>query len=193
MYLAPVTAAAELPVTRAEAKAHLRVDGTDEDSLIDALIAAATSHLEGRNGVLGRALVTQTWDYRVDGFPGAGSGWIELPLPPLQSVTSVKYLDETNTEQTLDAARYVVETGHVHGYVRPAYGLTWPGTLDEANAVRIRFVAGFGAATAVPQPLKHAILLLVGHWFVNREAVGAAGAPMPIAVDALCQPFRIYP
>ena len=193
MFLSLVTAAAEQPVTLAEAKAHLRVLTTDEDSLIGALVAAAAAHLEGRSGVLGRALVTQTWDVRFDRFPFAGNnGRIELPLPPLQSVTSVKYLDFTGTEVTLAADQYAVDTGHMIGRLRPAYGLTWPSTRDEDGAVRIRFVAGYGSASAVPTPIKQAILLLVGHWWINREAAGDAKGPLAFAVDALTTPYRIF-
>lgn len=193
MDLTLVTAADELPVTLAEAKAHLRVLNTADDTYISGLILAATAHLDGRSGVLGRSLVTQTWDLRCNAFPCGTRGRIELPLPPLQSVTSVKCLDGTGTEQTLDSAAYVVEPGHIFGRIRPAYGLTWPATLDDDGAVRIRFVAGYGAASDVPAAIKHAILLLVGHWWVNREAVGDVKGPVAMTVDALVAPYRIWP
>lgn len=187
MDLTLVSAPAEVPVSLAEAKSHLRVLTADEDALITSLVLAATAHLDGRSGILGRALVTQTWELRLDGFPDC----LELPLPPLQSVTSIKYLDDTGTETTLDPSAYVVESGHYFGRIRPAYGLTWPVPRDESGAVRVRFVAGYGGAAAVPAPVRHAILLLVGHWWINREAAGEEQFVHPFAVDALTLPFRV--
>lgn len=192
MWLAPVTPPAEMPVTLAEAKDHLRVLTGAEDGLITGLVAAATQHLEGRSGILGRALVTQTWDMRLDCFPRRVGGRIELPMPPLQSVTWIKYIDGNGDEVELPTSEYVVDAQHMIGRVRPAYGLQWPTALDDEGAVRIRFVAGYGGAAAVPVPIKQAILLLVGHWWINREAVGQAGGPHALAVEALTSPFRVH-
>jgi uncharacterized phiE125 gp8 family phage protein len=190
MHLSLATAPVELPLSLAEAKAHLRVLTSNQDGLITGLISAASAHLDGRSGILGRALVTQTWDVRFDRFSGCGA--MELPMPPLQSVTHVKYLDDAGVETTLDPSQYVVETGHMVGRIRPAYGLTWPFARCESGAVRIRFVADHGDAGAVPQPIKQAMLLLVGHWWINREAVGDAQGPHAFAVDALTMPYRIW-
>lgn len=190
MPLALVTGPAETPVTLAEAKAHLRVLGSAEDALIAALVASATQHIEGRQGVLGRALVTQTWDLYLDGFPRYRAGRIELPLPPLQSVTSVKYTDAAGVEQTVAPSAYMVDTMHPVGRVRPVYQTFWPVPRLDEGSVRVRFVAGYGGAAAVPQPLKQAILLLAGHWWLNREAVGQAGTPVAFAVEALLAPYR---
>jgi uncharacterized phiE125 gp8 family phage protein len=192
MDLTLVAPPAAAPVSLAEAKAHLRVLGTAEDMLIGALVTAATAHFDGRQGVLGRSLVTQTWEVRYNAFPGVPRGRMELPLPPLQSVVSIKYLDGLGTETTLDPAAYVVEPGHHTGRVRPSYGLTWPTARDEDGAVRIRFIAGYGGKEAVPSPIKQAILLLVGHWWINREAVGDAKGPHAFAVDALTNPYRMW-
>lgn len=191
MQLSLVTAPAETPLSLAEAKAHLRVRTAAEDDLIAALIAAATAHFDGRAGVLGRALVTQTWDIRLNRFGWRPCDAVELPLPPLQSVTHVKYLDGSGSEITMPSTDYVVETGHFFGRIRPAYSLTWPVPRAESGAVRIRFVAGYGAAASVPEPLKHAIRLLLGHWWINREAVGEAKGPHAFAVDALTLPYRV--
>ncbi|MEL6375055.1 MAG: head-tail connector protein [Pseudomonadota bacterium] len=190
MWLALETPPAAQPVTLDEAKRQLRVFSTAEDAFIGGLIAVATQHLEGRSGMLGRALMTQTWDVRFDCFPRRHRGRIELPMPPLQSVTWIKYLDEAGTEVTLPAERYQVDAQHMIGRVRPAYGETWPVTLNDEGAVRIRFVAGYGDADAVPMPIKQAILLLVGHWWINREAVGDARA-QALTVEALTNPYRM--
>lgn len=195
MWLKQTEAPELYPVSRAEAKAHLRVpaSNTDSDTFIDALIIAATQHLEGRFGVLNRALITQAWEYRLDAFPcGLGSqARIELPLPPLQTVDAIKYLGTTGVLTTLSPSAYTVSAEHLVGRVRPAYGLTWPVALPEPESVRIEFTAGYGdAAAAVPMPLRQAMLLLIGHWWLNREAVGQAGGPHALAVEALTLPYR---
>jgi uncharacterized phiE125 gp8 family phage protein len=191
--LVAVTPPAGYPVTLAEAKAQLNYGGADQDALIGGLVAAATLHLDGRSGVLGRSLLTQAWELRLDQFPRSTRGRIELPLPPLQSVTSVRYIDDSGQEATLDPASYVVEPWHLRGRIRPAYGTVWPTARDEDGAVRIRFVSGYGDAADVPQPIKHAIQLLVGTWFRDREATGEVTRPLAMGVDALTNPYRIWP
>lgn len=193
MWLNLVTPAAEMPVSLVEAKANLQYSASDKDAFIASLIAAATAHLEGRSGILGRSLVTQVWETRLDRFPCRYDGRIELPMPPLQSVEWIKYIDDAGIERTVPALDYVVDAQHLIGRIRPAYDKLWPVTRAEDGAVRIRFTAGYGAAAAVPAPLKQAILLLVGHWWLNREAVGHAGGPHAFAVEALTMPFRVMP
>jgi len=184
-----VTPPATLPVSRVEAKAQLRVDHSDEDTLIDRLIAAATAYLDARTGILGRCLITQTWEIVLDAFP---SGAIEIPLGLVQSVTSVAYVDTNGMPQTVSSSDYYVDTTSLSAWVVPE--ITWPDTLRAANVMTVRFVAGYGsAAAAVPEPIRHAILLLVGHWYEQRMpvSVGATASEMPIAVSALIAPFRV--
>ena len=190
MYLARTTAPAVTPVSLSEAKAHLRVLTTDEDTLITSLISAATEYLDGRHGILGRALITQAWEYRFDRFPL--SQCFQIPLPPLQSVEAVKYIDDNGVEQTLATDQYVVETAEFVGRIRAAYDVTWPTTRVEENAVRVEFTAGFGSAGSdVPEGLRQAILLLIGHFYLNREAVSEKSMmPVPMAVDSLIGPYR---
>ncbi len=177
-------------VTLSEAKAHLRVDVDDDDVLIQALIDTAVAHLEGRGGVLGRALLTQTWDLRLDGFP-ADDSYIDLPLPPLQSVGLIEYTDRDGVTQIMATSDYRVNTRTLVGRVTLAPTKVWPETIaDDVGVVRIRFTAGYGAASAVPPPIKQAILLLVGPWYQNREAVGQVGQPVALAVEALTAPLR---
>ncbi len=190
MWLNRTSAPAETPVTLAEAKAHLRVTHTDEDTLITALVAAVTEHLDGRRGYLGRCLVTQSWEYRIAAFPDCGV--IEIPLPPLVSVESVKYIDDAGAEQTLATDQYVVDTATHIGQIRRAYDVDWPVTRDEDNAVRIAFTAGFGAASAVPQPIKSAMLMLIAHLYENRAAVQEeALAEMPLGARYLLGSYRM--
>jgi uncharacterized phiE125 gp8 family phage protein len=189
MWLKRTSAPAATPVSLAEAKTHLRVLHSADDTYIGTLISAATEHLEGRGGILGRALVTQTLEWRFCAFPACGA--IKLPLPPLQSVTSVKYIDTAGIEQTMSASDYVVDAETLVGQVRLAYGKIWPATRDEENAVRIVFVAGYGAASEVPVPLKQAILLLIGHFYVNRDMGLELPQGAPFAVEALISPHRL--
>ncbi len=183
MGLVLVTAPGVEPVSLAEAKSHLRVDTTDDDALITALITAAREQVENDTR---RALVTQTWDYVLDAFPSGSE--IVLPLPPLQSVTSITYRDKDGNSSTFDASNYVVDTAGMFGRVVLKSGVTWPSvTLYPAGAVTVRFVAGYGDAGAVPQSLKQAILLLVGHLYENREAaiMGTIVRDLPLGYDAL--------
>lgn len=188
MTLYLITASAAVTVSLAEAKSHLRVDGTDEDLLINSLISAATSHIDGRDGLLGRALVTQTWELRLDGFERE----IQIPLPPLQSVTSIKYTDIDGNEQTIDPSVYRVLTGE-KSKVLLGFDKSWPSVRDEAECVRIRFVAGYGDTGAdVPATIKSAILLHVGTLYRDREATGEAQNELPMAYSALLAPLRVW-
>ena len=188
MALKLITAPATEPVTLTEAKAHCRVDGTDDDALITALITAARQQGEHRTG---RAFITQTWELALDAFPEAE---IELQLPPVQSITSVKYLDSSEVEQTISSAEYSLDTYGIRNWVIPSYGYDWPSTLDAANAVKVRFVTGYGAASAVPESLKAWILLAIGTLYANREAViaGTTGELPRDLFDGLLDPYRTY-
>jgi uncharacterized phiE125 gp8 family phage protein len=168
MALKLITAPTEEPVTLTEVKLHCRVDGTDEDALLTGIIIpAARRFAEGRTG---RALVTQTWELALDAFPAAE---IELPMPPVQSITSVKYLDTTGVEQTIDAANYALDSYGMRPWLLPAYEYEWPEALASSNAVRIRFVAGYGAAAAVPADIKAWIMLAIGTLYAQRETSSA--------------------
>jgi uncharacterized phiE125 gp8 family phage protein len=183
--LALVTAPTEEPVSRTEAKLHCKVDITTDDTLIDGLIVAARQLVEAH---VRRALVTQTWDLYLDYFPSEDRhdyGSIVVPNPPLVSVTSVKYYDDAGTLQTLSASGYRVLAG-TPGRIAPAHLNDWPDAREHPDAVVARYVAGYGAASAVPQSLRQAILLLAGHWYENREAVAEGQrTALPLAVESL--------
>jgi uncharacterized phiE125 gp8 family phage protein len=190
MGLALVTAPSEEPISRTEAKAHLRVTHTAEDTLIDSLIVAARGYAEQ---FLGRQLVTATWDLKLPTFPVMPCPLL-IPRPPLQSVTSITYTDDQGQAQTLSSDDYIVETANVQGRIWPAYDEDWPTTrLGLPDQVVIRFVAGYGAASTVPTTIKQALLLLVGHWYEHREAVSDGGreAELPMAVDSLLWMHRV--
>lgn len=181
-----ITPPASEPVTLAEAKLHVRQDLDTDDALITGLIAVARETVEGSSWY---ALLTQTWELVLDRWPYGIA--IELPRPPLQSVTSVKYTDSSGTETTWDPANYIADTDSVPGRVVLAYNVSWPLTaLRPAGAIRIRYVAGWTSAANVPQTLKQAMLLLIGHWYENREETGKATDAIARGVTDLLKPFR---
>lgn len=180
------------PVTLAEAKTHLRVDVDDDDDLIEGLIQAAREHVES---VIWRSLVSQDWALTLDAWPSGDR--LELPRPPLQSVATITYVDEDGVSHTLAAADYLVDTAREPGRVVLKSGATWPSaTLRPAAGIEVAYTAGYGdAGDDVPRAIRAALLLLVGHWYENREAVmeGArAGQETPLAVDMLLATYRVW-
>ena len=180
------TGPAETPVTLAEAKLHLRVTESDQDALILSLIKAATAHAEQ---ITGRAFVSQTWVKTLDAFPA--SGGISLKAP-VASIAEIRFTDPNGAEQALDPAHYQLDPYTLPGWVLPAYGYDWPETRANINAVKVKFVCGFGNAASVPEDIKAALLLLIGHLYENREATSdRAITDVPFTVDALLAPYRI--
>lgn len=185
------TAPTDTPISLDDVRRHLRVDHTDEDVTLDTYIDAATQYLDGYAGILGnRALVSQTWQQSYPVFTDP----LVLPLAPVQpnATISITYYDADNAPQTLDGAVYRLLANASCGpqiLLEPEQ--SWPPTYARADAVTVTFVAGYGAAGAVPAPIKQAMLLLVGGWYANRE-VSASGAwgELPFAVSALLTPFR---
>lgn len=186
MALRLIQGPASEPVSVAEAKTHLRVSHSSEDSYIGVLITAAREAAEHQ---LRRALLTQTWRRTLDYFPDA----IELAYPPLQSVSHVKYVDLAGQLQTLASAGYTVDDEREPGYVVPAYGYSWPSTLDDINAVEVQFICGWQSAADVPAVVRQWILLMTAHHYENREASvpGVTMVPLPY-LDGLLDAYRIY-
>lgn len=184
-----ITPVSTEPITTTEAKLHIRMTSgeTAEDNELVIFISAAREYCEG---VTGRALATQTLELYLDRFP---YGEIELPKAPLQSVTSVKYKDSAGVETTMTAnTDYIVDTESEIGRIVLPYGLLWPSfTAYTVNPIKIRFVAGYEATNPIPKSIKQAMLLLIGHWYANREAVGTVGGEIEFAVKALLSMYRI--
>ena len=178
------------PVSVAEARAHLRVDSTAEDALIAGLISAAREWVEQSTR---RSLITQTWRLRLEELDD--DECIELPRPPLQSVSSFVYVDSAGNSQTWASSNYLVSTDCEPGELSVVFGEVWPPIREQEDAVTITYVAGYGATGAsVPAPLKTAILLLVGHWYANRETVniGNIMSVLPFTVESLISPYRVH-
>jgi len=180
MGLTLTSAPASEPVSTSEAKAHLRVDTPDEDTYIGTLVAAARTWVEQ---VTRRALITQTFTLKRDDF---WRGWCSLhvPRPPLQSVSSIQYVDADGNTQTWASSNYEVDTSSTPGRIVLADGVSFPTTADQVNAATVTFVAGYGAASAIPADLVHAVKLKVGSLYWNREAD-------EIAAISLLEPYRV--
>jgi hypothetical protein len=232
MGLKLITAPSVEPLTLADAYAQCQVDLTGSpptsahDDFFNATIPVVRQHAENE---LARALVTQTWELWLEDFPRAllddvsrdGSLWtgcvrryprrhnwkqITVPLPPLQSVTSIKYLDTTGALQTLDPTLYIVDTSVEPAKIVPAVGQCWPDVQCQPGAVKIRFVAGYAPTSTgsppvynyranIPPGIRHWMLLMLGNWLRNREAswqqVGSQVAASAPYVDQLLFPFRV--
>ena len=176
------------PITVAELKQQCRIDNDDADDLLLSYIVAARGVVESR---LRRQLITATWRLNLDRFP---SWCIDIPLPPLLSITSVQYLDSDGTTQTLASSEYTVDIRSEPGRLTPAYGKSWPTTRDQVNAVTILYTAGYGDTRAsVPQGIRQAIRLLAAHYYEMREPIvtGTIVAKVPETVDALIQQYRL--
>ena len=175
------------PVTLAQAKAQCRVEITDDDVLIGALITAGRRYAEVAQR---RALITSTWVYSLDNFPIFGSsafvaGEIRLPIPPVQSVSSVQYYDIGGNLNTLDPSRYIVDVASQPARIISTYATPWPVvTWTRPSSVMITFVAGYANAAAVPVVTQQAILLWVAWMYAQRGDSEALQAP-PAAIDAL--------
>jgi len=156
---------------------------TTEDPTLNALIKVARQYAET---VTRRALITQTWDWVLDAFPKDD---FEVPLPTLQSVTHIKYYDTNGIlTEWLPVTEYSVDINSEPGRISPAYQVVYPTARVINNAVTVRFIAGYGAAAAVPQGIKLAMLETVAFLYVNR---GVVAAELPPAIDMLFWPFRV--
>ncbi len=170
MRLSLKTAATGIALDWADIKGHLRLDTEDERARIEGLLVPAAQ--EWIESLTNRELLTTTWTGYRDTFPADGSP-IVLPRPPLQSVTSVKYLDTAGVLQTWAATNYSVDAPAgpkaAPGRIIPGPSVSYPTTYGQPNDVQIEFIAGYGASAAVPASLKAALLLLVGDQFEQRE------------------------
>lgn len=191
MSLKLITAPAAEPVTLTEAKLHLRVDHDTEDDLITDLIVAAREKAEH---LTGRALITQTWDRVLDAFPAGG---IELGMPPVQSITSISYVDTSGATVALVADDYTLDNTTDPGWLIPSAALgAWPSTYDAANVVTVRFVAGYGASGAsVPATIRQFILLELGTMYKLRESIvaGVSLSELPgVYHERLLDRYRLW-
>lgn len=214
MGLVRTLAPAGLPVSVNEARTRLRLEDTTPYDEVARLIAVATRQVEH---VTGRALMAQRWQLTAPAFAASREAQaralyaqdvnqnpsaamlryqtavpVLLPKPPLISVEQVEYLSPAGAWQTLPPTAYEVDTSGLMGQIRPVFGSVWPATAVHPVAVRISYTAGYGAADAVEPDIIMAILLLAGHYDLNREATTDRSlSEMPFGVQALLAPYIV--
>ncbi len=149
-------------------KLSQRISASDEDAVIEAYIAAATGLLDGWNGWLSRALISQAWSISI---AGPTNGKIYAPLSPVQSLGAVSYYDKNGILQALPASSFRVIKSADWAYIEPKAGVSWPPTESRPDAIKATFICGYGeASTDIPPELRQAITLLAGHFYEHREA-----------------------
>lgn len=186
------------PVTLAEVKAHMRITHADEDDLLSSFIVSARVYTEQ---YLSRSLVSQTWDFFYDLFPQSCYEAMEIPLPPLKSVTTIKYYDGDEVEQTWDNTKYTVDTSSLPPIAYPNLGESYPSTRYFRKSVTIRAVTGYADSGAspvdladnIPSSIKTAISMLVAHMNENREIamVGISVNETPMSYQTILAPYKL--
>ena len=176
------------PVSVAEAKAHLRVDGEAEDALIASLILTSRLHIEA---ALGLSLITQSWRMLIDRWPKGPA--LNIPMRPLQSIDEVRVLSASSAATTILPSAYDADLSSAQPrLLRTGAALPQPG--KPVHGIEIDLTAGYGdAASDVPAPIRHALLILCTHWYENREPieVGSPAAGIPSSVSDLLTPNRV--
>jgi uncharacterized phiE125 gp8 family phage protein len=183
MTLTLIAGPAAEPVSLAEARAHLKLDATDEDALLGALVTAARTLLEAETR---RAFMTQSWRLTLDEWP---AGALALPLAPVAGVTAVKVAALSGAMIEMDPGFYEVDAKGEPPRIAAKRGQAWPMPATRLAGISVDFEAGYGTAADVPMPLRQAVLLLASHWFENREPVGD-GVELPLTVSALVARYR---
>jgi len=182
------TAPTTEPVDTADAKQHLRVDTSDDDTYIDGLVMAARMRVEE---YLQRALITTEYTMKVDLF---SADVIFLPRSPVQSVDEIRYIDDGGVQQTLAPSKYRADLTSTTPRITAAYSETWPTTRPIMNAIEVDFTAGYGdSASDVPEPIRQAIRILVGTWYDDGRSaiqIGSVASALPKTADYLLGPYR---
>ena len=197
------------PVTLAEAKTHLRIEHTADDTYIEGLIQAAREYVEQETN---RVLITQTWEYYLDdlGVNQNTEWWdgtrelattvlqkrcIELPLGPVQSITSVKTFDEEDNETVFDSSKYFLDVASLPARLALRRNQNWDTFTRETNGFQVTYVAGYGDnASDVLRALRHAILILVATWYENREVTTENGLTgmVPEGVSPILEKYKVW-
>ena len=191
-----ITDATLEPLTIEQAKRHLREDlvDPDNDADIGSLITAARLDAEFR---LQRTLITSTWRHTLDAFPSLCTGYqdgaIRLPMGSTIAVTSVQYVDQAGTLQTLAADQYLIDASGDVARITPAYGLSWPATRDQPGAVQVTYTAGYGStAASVPAPIVSWIKLAVSDLYGQRSRSAERPMVPHHFADGLLDAYRIW-
>lgn len=189
-YSTAVTDAVLFPTSDLKKQLNLPSTGTDDDTWL-ALAASVARSLIERSIPGGFAVRLQTKQLHLNKFPNLESdnGEIELPFPPLNAVTSIKYYNENNSTGALASSDYrVIDPGNGNrARVYPIIDEVWPVTRLREDAVIVEFTCGSTCSTDLPPTVKHAVNLLVTHWYENRGAlmVGVVSKEMEIGIQSL--------
>lgn len=192
MALTLMGAPAVEPVSVSAAKAHLRIDGNAEDILIASLIVTSRLHVEA---ALGLALISQEWRLTLDKWPEprwSKNAAVRFPIRPIRSVGEVRVRSSDGTPDVVPAERYLLDQDALTPRLVPRDG-SWSAPGVPVGGIEIDFEAGMGEQPEdVPEPIRHAILLLVAHWYEHRDPmeIGSVGAAIPQAVSDLLKPYR---
>jgi len=200
--LVNVTAPQVLAVVESEVWEHLRLalreSGSPEElqpsdrAHVLRLMQAAIDEIDGPDGLLQRCLVTQEWLLYIDCFAPV----IPLPLPPTQSITSVRYIDSDGAWQTVDPADYQLAgaSGTARAELTPAFGESWPSHAYVPRAVEIQFVAGYGdTPEAVPASIRAALCEIIATRYQFRESIIMGGAsPLPLSARRTLDAHRVF-
>lgn len=168
-----------------EVKQHLTVEHDEDDALIAGMAEAATAHIDGPDGWLGRAIGEQSLEAYLEA--PTFDRVICLPYPPVIAVTSIEARRADGWE-LIPADHYEVRGAEVWR----AGSIAWPRWVDDPEAVRVRYTAGY---SALPAPIRAALLLMVGDLYQNRETVtegAVAQIPMSTTVARLLAPYRVW-
>lgn len=171
------------PVSIAECKRHMRIEHSDDDEIIGSLINVAVNYLDV-TGMLGKAMITQTWAEYVDFHATT----VHLSITPVQSVSSIQYYDVNNVLQTDTLSNYYIIGTKGYKTIYPKSGYSWPVTFKRDDAIKITYVVGFGdTAESVPETVRHAIKMLVANYYENREneLIGTISKTLPFGVEQL--------
>ena len=200
-----VTAPSTTPITLAEAKSFLRLDTSDDDTLVNTLIGSARDFAEE---YIGRTLINTTYKLSLDGFVedqvpikegfytapymNFYKRFIQLPRPPLVSVTHLKTFDDDNTESTFASTKYQVDKARNPGRLVLKDGETWPTDLRVANAIEITYVAGYGSATGdIPNAIKVGIREHITYMYEHRGDYEQGLNSFPLIAKQLYKPYRV--
>lgn len=183
MLLRRITPATARPVMMAEARDHCRGPAAEDDDVLAGFVQAALTMVGEMSG---RVLAPETW---AASFPYV-CGDLKLPKAPVIEVVSITYFDAADVQRTATLADFYVFADEDSCVIRPKAGRAWPTTIKREDAVTVTFEAGY---ETIPDPLKTAVLMLVGHLYENREAatVGAVAVPVPFGVQEMVGLYRL--
>lgn len=199
------TEPASEPITLAEAKAYLRVDSSGDDALITSLIVSARKLCEEH---MQRAIMSQTLQLFLDSlddideplWEGMRTGpylnyyknYIDLPMPPVTSVTHVKTYDDEDTATTFANTKYYVDNAKQPARIVLRTGETFPTALRVANAIEVKYIVGYASANAVPEPIKFAIYQVLTYLYEHRGDMYEGKTSMPSTATKLLSPYVVY-